>query len=242
MTLTMIAIIAAAVFSASFISAVVGVGGGILLIAVTGSILPVSVVIPLNSTFMYASLLARVVQFHKKINWKITWPFSLGSLIGAGAGAFIYVGLPDSIIAIALSCVILLVTWMPPIKTGFVIPNVFFALGVVHTFLSTLLGVSGIYQAVIARMKLEREVYIATAASGLLAMASLKIISFALAGFNYFYYNELIAAAVIAGFIGTWLGKKAVGLVSESLFKVMLKWMITLFALRMLFMGIMGLV
>jgi uncharacterized membrane protein YfcA len=130
---------------------------------------------------------------------------------------------------------------MPPIKSGFVIPNAFFALGIVHTFLSTLLGVSGIYQAVIARMKLGREVYIATAASGLLAMASLKIISFTLAGFDYLFYSELIIAALLAGFVGTWLGKKAIGYVSESLFKTMLKWMITLFALRMLYMGVVGL-
>ena len=72
----------------------------------------------------------------------------------------------------------------------------------------------------------------------MLSMDIFKVIGFSSFGFNYLSYLPHIIGATVAGFLGTWLGKRVAQKVSEITFRKVFKWLVTLMALRLVFNGI----
>jgi uncharacterized membrane protein YfcA len=69
-------------------------------------------------------------------------------------------------------------------------------------------------------------------------MAIFKISGYAFNGFDYRPYLFVIAAAIAVSFFGTWLGRKLVDRVSERVFRVAFRVLITLTAIRLIFVSI----
>jgi uncharacterized membrane protein YfcA len=93
-------------------------------------------------------------------------------------------------------------------------------------------------QPAILRTRLLKLEITSTLAGCLLAMDTFKMIGYVSYGFNYWTYLPHIILATGAGFLGTWLGKQTTHLVSESTFRWVFKWLITLVALRLLLKGL----
>ena len=66
----------------SVISAILGMGGGILLLAAMYSILPHMVVIPLHACVQLVSNFTRVLAYLKDVHWRILGFFTMGSVPG----------------------------------------------------------------------------------------------------------------------------------------------------------------
>jgi uncharacterized membrane protein YfcA len=224
-------------FFGGFFSTLAGLGGGLLTLAATSLILPVSVVVPLNGVLILAGQITRVLQFHRFINWQITIPFIPGSMLGAAIGTFIYFGLPEFLIAFILGCVLLWFCWVPPSdaarKLASHIPLPFFWVGFAHTFLSTVSGAGVLFQSVMVNSKMGKEQLVATIAGTLLFMALFKSIGYLAAGFDYTPYLGVIALSWIMGIIGTMLAKVFLDQLPDSYFRLIIKVIITLFAFRL---------
>ncbi|MEX2366828.1 MAG: sulfite exporter TauE/SafE family protein, partial [Pseudohongiellaceae bacterium] len=198
-------------FSGAWLSTVAGMGGGILILGFCTQILPLPAVVPLSSVFVLAGQVARVAQFHRHIAWDITRPFIPGSMIGAVLGSVLYLSLSDVAIALLLGTVMLWFCWMPstPASRNLAafIPLPYFWVGIVHTFLSSLAGVGGLFQSMMVNSRLGREVIVATIAGTLLFMSVFKTISYVAGGFDYMPYLPVIILSWVAGTVGTTLGK-----------------------------------
>lgn len=237
MSLTVLILIPAICFIGGFFSTLAGLGGGLFTLASTSLLLPVSVVVPLNGVLILAGQITRVTQFYRYIDWNITLPFIPGSMLGAALGTLVYFGLPDVLIAFILGCVLLWFCWIPPSqsarKMATKIPYPFFWVGVAHTFLSTVSGAGVLFQSVIVNSKLSKEQVVATIAGTLLFMAIFKSLGYLAAGFDYTPYLLVIALSWIMGISGTMLGKRCLDILPDIYFRLLLKAVITLFALRL---------
>ncbi|HTQ98925.1 MAG TPA: sulfite exporter TauE/SafE family protein [Candidatus Acidoferrum sp.] len=237
MSLSTLILIPVVCFFGGFFSTLAGLGGGLLTLAATSLILPVSVVIPLNGVLILAGQVTRVLQFWRHINWAITIPFIPGSMLGASIGTFIYFGLPEYLIAFILGCVLMWFCWVPPTdrarKLASYIPFPFFWVGFAHTFLSTISGAGVLFQSVMVNSKLPKEGLVATIAGTLLFMALFKSIGYLVAGFDYTPYLVVIGLSWIMGIIGTMLARKFLDQLPDSHFRLIIKAIITLFALRL---------
>lgn len=233
----LLVIIPAICFAGAYLSTVAGMGGGLLILACCSQIMPITAVVPLNGVFVLASQVARISQFHKHIAWDITRPFIPGSIIGALLGSFIYFSLPETAIALLLACVMLWFCWVPSTaasrKLSEKIPHPYFWVGIIHTFLSTLAGVGGLFQSLMVNSKLERQGIVATIAATLFAMSVFKTLGFIMAGFNYLEFLPVILLSWIAGIAGTAVGKRALLKVSDKFFRQLIKAMVTVFSLRL---------
>ncbi len=69
-------------------------------------------------------------------------------------------------------------------------------------------------------------------------MEGMRIIGYASVGFNYADFLNLIIMAGLAGILGTWIGKHTEHMISESLFRIVFKWMITIVAVRLMYKGV----
>ncbi len=237
MSLTVLLLIPAICFIGGFFSTLAGLGGGVFTLAATSLLLPLQVVVPLNGVLILAGQITRVIQFYKHIDWSITAPFIPGSMIGAALGTMIYFSLPETFLALMLGCALLWFCWIPPSvatqKLAARVPWPFFWIGILHTFLSTVSGAGVLFQSVMVNSKLPKEGVVATIACTLLFMALFKSAGYMLAGFDYSPYLLVIALSWVMGILGTVVGKLCLDILPDRYFRLMLRIVVTLFALRL---------
>jgi len=92
-------------------TATLGIGGGVLLLAVMAGIMPVSALIPVHGLVQLGSNGNRALMTAKHIDWSMLKYFSLGAIVGAFLASFIVVQLPLVIIQFAVAAFILFLVW-----------------------------------------------------------------------------------------------------------------------------------
>ena len=230
-------VITAGSFVASFVNAAFATGGIYILLASSSAVLPLTVAVPLQSVLALGSLLARIGFFFKHITWPIVIAFACGSIIGVYFGARIFISLSEATIALLLGCLLLLLIWFPRVEWRMPVKHPFFFVGGIHAFLGTIFGVGTVLQPAILRTGLLKLQITGTLAAGLAIMEVFKITGYAAYGFDYTSYIPHIGLATVAGFTGTWAGKRVTHHISETTFRLVFKWLITLVAIRLLYRG-----
>ena len=127
-------------FISSFISSIVGFGGGMLLLGVLALHLPVSTAIPLHAVIQLGSNLNRLFFFRFKVKWNIFLPFALGCLIGIPVGGFFFYSINENFLKILVA---FFITFNVIKKLPTLNKNKMFLTGVISSFLSTIIGVTG---------------------------------------------------------------------------------------------------
>lgn len=235
---TFIAIIAGS-FAASVANAMFSAGGALIVLAVTSTVLPIQAIVPIHSTLLIGSTATRIVFFWQYIDWKIVWPFIVGSLLGALIGARIYIELPEAIIATAIAILMLVALWLPGINWRPKIRHPWVIVGFIHTFISTLFAYGALLHSVILHTGLGRRQVVGTMAGALTGMGVFKIAGYAYYGFDYGPYLAMIGAAILMSFAGTAVGKWLGESLSESKFRLAYRILVTLTALRLMYVGLM---
>nr|WP_274630510.1 sulfite exporter TauE/SafE family protein [Mesorhizobium shangrilense] len=237
-------LLAVASFFTSALTASFGVGGGVAMLALMGLFMPVAALIPVHGAVQLGSNSGRAWHQRAHVRMDIALPFILGSVVGAIAGAFVVVQLPDALLKIVLGAFIILITW-------FTIPGIqragragLAAASAAVAVLSMMVGATGpIVSPILAQFLAgDRKALVATHAAAMVAQHSLKIVVFGLAGFVFRDWLWLIGAMIVSGYLGTVYGSRMLDRLDESSFRKWFRVGITLLALDLLRRGIMGLV
>ena len=223
----------AAVSNAAFSS-----GGAMIVLAVTSTVRPVSVVVPSHSTLLIGSTASRALVFRRHVDWRVAGPFLVGSLVAVAIGARIYFELPDAMIGVAIALVMLLAIWLPDVRWRPRLRHPWAIVGFVHSLLSTLFAYGALLHAVILHTGLRRREVVGTMAVALTGMSLFKITGYAVNGFDYRPFVAVIVLSVVAAFLGTWLGKRINDRVSESTFRFVFRALVTVTALRLLYVNL----
>lgn len=213
-------------------------GGALIVLAVTSTVLPVQAIVPIHSTLLIGSTISRVLLFREHVDWTLVMPFWVGALGGAVLGARVYVELPETIIATAISIVMLVAIWLPRITWRPRIQHPWVIVGFFHSLLSTLFAYGALLHAVILHTDLRRRQIVATLGGSLLGMSVFKIAGYAYFGFDYRPYLGMIVAAVVISFAGTAIGKRIVDRLPEKGFRLIFQLLITVTALRLMYTGL----
>lgn len=232
-------LVIAASFLGSAITATFSIGGGLLLIAVMGTILPATALIPVHGTIMLGSNAGRAVVYRHGLDWAILPAFLAGSLIGAAIGGQVVVTLPSAILRIVIGSFIIFSQWGPGLRLPFGRKSLAVA-GAFSTFLTLFVGASGPFMTSILAQKpgYDRINLLSTAAAVMVVQHGLKVLVFALAGFAFASWLPLILASIAAGFMGTLLGSRLLSRLDETQFRKALKWILTALAIYMIFMAL----
>ncbi|CAN0514882.1 unnamed protein product, partial [Phaeothamnion confervicola] len=103
----------AASFVTAFIGVFTGAAGGVLLLGFMALTMPPAALIPVHTVVMLGAGVTRTVIMWRHVMRGTLLPFSIGAIVGAAAGAKVFVALPTSWLQGLLGGFILLVTWMP---------------------------------------------------------------------------------------------------------------------------------
>ncbi|MAF31898.1 MAG: hypothetical protein CMF60_06805 [Magnetococcales bacterium] len=228
-------------FFTSLLTVVAGIGGGVLLLAVMLSVFPPAVVLPVHGVVQLGSNFFRALLLRRFLSWSVFVPFIAGSALGALAGAHVYVALPEAVLKLILALFILHLVWLP--KLGKVSLLSLRLRSIVGGFLSTMaslfVGASGpLAAAFIQRSTAKKEGYIATHAAAMVAQHGFKSVAFGFLGFAFYDYALLMILMIATGFLGTFLGKRVLLRLPESLFEVIYKTVISLVAVKLLYEGL----
>ena len=205
-------ILALAGFATSLMTAVIGLGGGVVLMLVMPGLIPLAAIIPVHAFVQFISNAARVGFAFNHADLKLLVPLTLGSSVGALIGSPAVGWVSFTVLPAVAGVIILLLVWLPfdrfiP-KGG----SALFVLGVYQTGLGMVAGATGpLGAAVLNRINTEREWWLTI---------------------------TVMSVGVIAG---AGLGTRLRQNVPQKNFEALFKWIVTALALRMVVMTVLEL-
>lgn len=228
-------------FFTSAMTAAFGIGGGVALIAVLLQILPPAVVLPIHGIVQAGSNASRTWIMRESVNWRIAAWFAVGAVFGVLLAASVVVALPQRLLQGVLAVFILWSIWGPGVRK-LAIPNkVFAVVGAVATFLTMFVGATGPLVAAFWRVEvLGRQGVVATHGAVMFVQHGLKVLAFGFLGFVFSDWWVVILAMVVAGYMGTLVGKKVLSNLPEAVFARVFKWTLTLLSLRLAYSAVFG--
>jgi uncharacterized membrane protein YfcA len=228
---------------ASFISAFIGVytgaAGGVLLLALMAMVMPPTAVIPVHTVVMLGTGFARSITMWRYIMRGTLLPFAIGSVIGGALGAKVFIALPITSLQAILGAFVLLVTWMPKLGRIGAERGRFAFLGFGTTFLGVFVSATGTLLApFVASAASNRHIHAATLGALMTIAHIAKLVAFGFIGFAIGSFVPLMAAMIVAGATGNWLGELALDYTSEHRFRLVLQLVLTALGLRLLWMAV----
>lgn len=227
-------------FATAILSAIVGMAGGIVLLATMLLFLPPLEAIPLHGAIQLVSNGSRAWIQRRHVRTDILgWTVLL--MVPAGiAGLMVARSMPEAALRIAIGIFVLLATWLPHAMLLGTHPEDarparrFILLGGVSGFLSVIIGAVGpLLAPFFLNLGLTRQALVGTKAATQAAGHLVKIALYGGFGFVFASWLTLLAVCAAAVTAGTWVGSHILDRVSERVFIVLYKSVLTLIALRL---------
>jgi uncharacterized membrane protein YfcA len=236
-----LAILAVAAFATSILSAVVGMAGGITLLAVMLLFLEPLAAIPLHGVIQLVSNSARTAIQRRHVDLHILLRYSALLVPMGWVGLHLVNALPAAATRVIIGVFVLIATWFPgwlllgthPEETN---PGRrFLVLGGVVGVLNMTVGATGpLIAPFFLNLGLDRRALVGTKAACQSLGHLVKIALFGLAGFAFASHLVLLVVAGACVVAGTWIGSRILERVSERFFRRLYVVVLTAIALRLL--------
>ncbi len=232
---TAAAALIAATFIGNVVSGAMGIGGGVILLAVMASLMPAAAIIPVHGVVQLGGNIFRGTIQRAHIDWLTFVWFTAGSVLGVAIGGSIVVSLPPDTLRIGLGLFILYMVWGPKLK--FVSEGRFIAvvIGVGSSILTMFFGATGPFaMALLAQRGYSPQGLIGSHSACMAAQHGLKIVAFGFLGFAFADWLGLIAMLLLASLAGSLIGSYALRHIPAGTFAVVLKVVLTVLAVNLL--------
>ena len=226
----------------AMVSAILGMGGGITLLAVMVILLPVKTVVPLHGIIQLLSNSTRLFLFRKSIFWPHVGRFAATALPCSLAGISLVKILDPASMRFLFGVFILFSLYVPIRKISSLsrITRSFYLAGALAGSISLVVGATGpIIAPFFLNKDLRKDQIIATKATCQALVHVLKIPFFGLVlSFQFQDYTWLLVCMGTAVIVGTWFGKQILSkYVSERVFLLLYQALLTIVGLRLVIVG-----
>lgn len=226
-------------FLGTFIGVVTGTAGGLMVLAIMAFFFPPAILVPLHTLVQLGASTSIAIFLRRFILRPTVLPFLAGSAIGAALGAQIFIALPTAVLQGIIGAFILFLTWLPKFTRMGSERNRFAVLGFVSTFIGMFVSATGtLISPFVANASPERRNHAATMGALMFISHVTKIAAFGLLGIAVGAYIPLILAMICSAALGSWIGGKALSRVPEKLFRAVFRILLTLLALRLLWVAV----
>ena len=236
-----LAVLGVAALLTSILSAVVGMAGGITLLAVMLLFLEPLVAIPLHGVIQLVSNGSRSWIQRSHVDRGIVWRYALPLLPMGFVGLALAEALPPAATRALIGAFVLLATWAPGVLLLGSHPERaersrrFLLLGSVVGVINMTVGATGpLIAPFFLNLGLSRQALVGTKAACQTLGHLAKVLVFGIAGFAFLPFLPLLALLAGLVVLGTWLGSRLLDRVSEQTFVRLYRGVLTLIALRLL--------
>lgn len=228
-------------FFTSALTVSAGIGGGVAMLALMGYVVPVSAIIPVHGVVQLGSNAGRMAILRNHVAWTCLAAFVIGAVPGGFAGGLAVGELSEPTLKAALGGFILLTTWMRLPRLSAIGPRGFALTGAITTFMTMIFGATGPFNAVVlSKAFADRLTFQATMSAVMSLQHLVKVVVFGFAGFAFAPWLPLIAAMVLTGLAGTWVGANILRKTPESRFRLIFKLCLSVLALDLMRRGVAG--
>lgn len=236
------ALLIGASFLTSMLTGALGLGGGVMMLALLATLLPPLIVIPVHGIVQVGSNCGRAILLRAEVAGGLLAPFALGSLLGVGAGALLVAELPKPLLLLLLGLFVLWSCWAPRLRPQVLPAGAFYLVGAATSFVTMFLGATGPFVAAfLSPERLGRKGVVATHAACMTLQHGLKVAAFSALGFALIPWLPVLAAMMGLGFLGTIVGTRLLDRLPERGFARGFRLVLTLLALQLLWNGAAGL-
>lgn len=242
---TTFAVLCGASLLGAGVSAVLGMAGGMLLLAVMLLFLEPAVAIPIHAVVQLASNSSRTVIHARAIRRDLLAPYVILLLPAGAATVPLVQTAPAAALRLAIGLFVLVATWRSRwLLLGFdprrmPIRRRFALLGGAAGAIGPLVGATGPFIApFFVGIGLDRYELIGTKAACQAASHLAKLLLFGIAGFAYQRYGGLMLGMTASVVAGTWLGTQVLHRLDDRRFMVLYRITLTLIALRLAWSGL----
>lgn len=236
----LVALIIAALVTAG-ISAILGMAGGMTLLAVMAALLPATTVVPIHGVVQLSSNGTRTWAFRNSVRWRIVLVYAPASALGTFLATLVWSG--DKLYwfrpAIGLFVLAFLV-WRRYAPTLRKLPLwVYPILALVVGFVAIFIGATGpLLAPFFLRDDFAKENVIATKAACQFWLHLMKIPAFLALGFNYTEHLPLLGALIVAVVAGTYAGKQLLERLSRRWFLIAFQAVLACLAIYLIVTGV----
>ena len=222
-------------FFTSTIAGVVGLGGGIILIAVLPSFLPLNALIPVHGISQMTSNLSRAAFGYKDVKFEVIPKFLIGSIVGISFFASILYIISLEYVPLFIGTYILLSLWSKKFNEKLRKYENYYLLGFFQTGLSIVVGATGpLTMTLLLKDYEDKDIVVSTAAALMSITHILKVFAFMIFGFVFFDYIGILFAMIIGAIIGSWTGTKLRNVIDGKKFIMILKVLLSLLAVKVI--------
>ncbi len=229
-------------FLAEIIGTMAGFGSSTILMPFALFIFDFRTTLTLVAFFHLSGSAGRIIFFHKSINTRLLVLFGIPGVIFTFIGAILVRYISSEFLELFLGVFLLSYVFISFLNPEFSIEANRLnstAGGILSGFISGIIGTGGIIKsAFLTSFKLEKSVYIATAASISFIIDIIRISIYLSEGYLSSQYYIYIPVLFTIALIGSFIGKNLVSMVSEKRFRVFVLVIIALMSLKFIFDGI----
>ena len=222
-------------FFTSTIAGIVGVGGGMMLIVILPSFLPLNALIPIHGLTQVSSNLSRAIFGYKDVQYEVIPKFLLGSAIGIGIFAAVLNLISLEYVPLFIGIYILLSLWSEKFNEKIKRYESYFLAGFFQTGLSMVVGATGpLTMTLLFKDYEDKNKVVATGAALMSITHILKVFVFMYFGFVFFDYIGVIVAMIIGAVSGSWVATKLRDKIDGKRFTMILKVLLSVLAIQVI--------
>jgi uncharacterized membrane protein YfcA len=231
-------LVAVALFT-SMLTAIFGLGGGMILIALMPGLLPASAIIPVHAAVQLSSNISRAAFAYRDIHWEFAVSFTIGAVLGGLLAGQVAQSINLDYIPLFIAAFILFNVWGPGLEFRKGHKGEFVSIGFLQTGLGVLVGAtSPLGQSTLLRKGIDRDALVVTSAIFMSISHAIKVIVFLAIGFSFAQYWRLCLGMIIAMVLGSYVGTHMRHRVPNERFQYILKLVLTFLALRMIYISL----
>lgn len=238
-----IVVVGVAALLTSILSAVAGLGGGLILLLVIAQFVAPTVAIPIQGAIQLVSNGSRASLLRREISWPVVgWAVVLmfpATLLGVALAT----SLPEDIVRFGLAIFVLVLAWRPElIKPAEAEPRpaseakgLLVGIGAASGFLNATVGASGpVTSPFVRAVTVSHKSFVATAAAMQVLAHVSKLIGFSASGWSITDHAGMIGVGIVGVVVGSWIGTRLLDRISAEGLDRLFKIVLTVLALRLL--------
>lgn len=222
-------------FITSTIAGVVGIGGGMMLIAILPSFLPLNALIPVHGLTQMSSNVSRAFFGYKEVQYQVIPKFLVGSFLGIALFASILSFISLEYVPLFIGVYILLSLWSEKFNEKIKRYESYFLAGFFQTGLSIVVGATGpLTMTLLLKDFKDKDKVVATGAALMSITHILKVFVFIYFGFVFFDYIGVLIFMIIGAVLGSFVGTKLRNRIDGKKFELILKLLLSLLAIKLI--------
>lgn len=222
-------------FFTSTIAGVVGLGGGMILIAILPNFLPINALVPIHGLTQMTSNFSRAVFGYKDVKVEVIPKFLLGSILGVSFFAAILYFVSLTYLPLFIGIYILLSLWSQKFNEKIKKFENYVLIGFIQSGFSIVVGATGpLATTLLVKDYDDKDTVVATAAALMSITHMLKVFVFMFFGFVFFDYIGLLIAMIIGAVAGSYAGTKLRDKIDGKKFIMILKVLLSIMAIKLI--------